>query len=147
MKQSFKAVIQRQKDLDAAYFEIPFDVEKTFGSKRVKVKATFDGTEYRGSIVNMGGCYMIGLTQALRKQIGKGPGDIVTVEVEKDTEERVVEIPGDLRNELKKSGLLLKFEKLSYTHRKEYVQWINEAKKQETRERRIVKTIESINKL
>lgn len=66
----FEAVIQKHPGKDATFIEIPFDVEETFGSKRVKVKAKFDEVEYRGSIVKMGvPCYMIGITKAIRKEL------------------------------------------------------------------------------
>lgn len=144
MKQTFRAVIRQQRDMDAAFVEVPFDVEKVFGAKRVKVKASFDGTEYRGSIVRMEGCYMIGLTKAVRKEIGKGPGDTVNVVIEKDTEERTIEVPADFNKALKKAGQLEMFNSLSYTHRKEYVRWIIEAKKEETRNSRIEKALTMI---
>ncbi|HCF48791.1 MAG TPA: hypothetical protein DER60_00825, partial [Syntrophomonas sp.] len=82
--QSFTAIVKKHEGINGAYVEIPFDVEEVFGAKRVKVKARFDGVEYRGSIVRMGGCYWIGLTQELRKTIAKNPGDSVQVEIEKD---------------------------------------------------------------
>ena len=96
MKQEFKAVIQQHADMNAAYIEPPFDVEEVFGSKRVKVLATFDGLEYRGSLVRMGGCYMLGMTQEIRKKIGKDFGDTIDVTIEKDEEERNVDTPSDL---------------------------------------------------
>ena len=85
----FDAIIQQVENKDATFIEIPFDVEKEFGAKRVKVKAKFDNVDYRGSIVRMGmPCFMIGLTKEIRKKIGKGIGDTVSVEIEKDEEER-----------------------------------------------------------
>ena len=142
MRQKFLAEIKKHEGINGAYVEIPFDVEAVFGGKRIKVKAYFDDKEYRGSIVRMAGCYMIGLTQALRKEIGKKPGDTVTVEVEKDEEERTVEIPEDFSFALKEApGALEYFEKLSFTHKKEYVQWIMAARKAETRVARIQKAI------
>lgn len=142
MRQKFLAEIKRHEGINGAYVEIPFDVEAVFGGKRIKVKAYFNGREYRGSIVRMAGCYMIGLTQALRKEIGKEPGDTVIVEVEKDEEERAIEIPEDLASKLKETpGALEYFEKLSFTHKKEYVQWIIGAKKVETRNERIQKAV------
>ena len=142
IRQRFLAEIKMHEGIDGAYVEIPFDVEAIFGGKRIKVKAYFDGREYRGSIVRMAGCYMIGLTQALRKEIGKEPGDTVIVEVEKDEEERAIEIPEDLASKLKETpGALEYFEKLSFTHKKEYVQWIIGAKKVETRNERIQKAV------
>ena len=71
MRQEFEAVIQQAGNINGAYIEPPFDVEQVFGAKRVKVRATFDGVEYRGSVVKMGGCYMLGITQEMRKKIGK----------------------------------------------------------------------------
>jgi len=66
--------------------------------------------------------------------------------VELDTEERVIEIPKDLLKEFRKDKEAKAFfDKLSFTHRREYVNWINEAKKEETRQKRIVKTIEMVN--
>ena len=142
MKQKFTAEIKKHEGIDGAYVEIPFDVEAVFGAKRVKVIAYFDGREYRGSIVRMSGCYMLGLTQVLRKEIGKNPGDLVTVEVEKDKKERVIEIPQDLLEALKEAPDGLEyFENLSYSHKKEYVQWITDAKKEETRKARIQKAV------
>ncbi len=101
MRQRFKAEIKKHEGIDGAYIEVPFDVEAVFGAKRVKVKAYFGGKEYRGSIVRMGGCYLLGIPKALRKEIGKNPGDIVDVELEKDEEERVAELPEDFENVLK----------------------------------------------
>lgn len=145
MRQKFIAEIKKHEGIDGAYVEIPFDVETVFGGKRVKVKAYFNGSEYRGSIVRMAGCYIIGLTQAIRKEIRKIPGDIVTVEVEKDEEERVIEIPEDFAREMKENPSTLEyFEKLSFTNKKKYVQWILSSKKAKTRKERIQKAISMI---
>lgn len=123
--------------------EIPFDVEKEFGAKRVKVNATFDALPYRGSIVRMSGCYLIGITQELRKRMGKGPGDTVRVTVEKDEEERNVELPEDFSALLSNHGdAMSTFDKLSFTKKKEYVTWITGAKKVETRDARIEKALQ-----
>lgn len=147
MKRKFSAEIKKHEGINGAYVEIPFDVESIFGTKRVKVKASFDGKEYRGSIVRMADCYMLGLTQSLRKDIGKDFGDTVTVEVEKDEEERTVVMPEDFLILLKTiPGALEYFEKLSYTHKKEYIQWIGSAKKAETRKNRIEKAVIMLSK-
>jgi Uncharacterized protein conserved in bacteria len=146
MKQEFSAVIQQHSNINGAYVEPPFDVETVFGAKRVKVKATFDGTEYRGSIVKMGGCYMLGMTQDIRKKIGKDFGDTVEVTVEKDEEERIVELPSQLAEAFEQNPEAKNtFEKLSYTGKREYVLWINDAKKEETRNSRIEKAIQLLN--
>lgn len=140
MKQEFKAVIKQHENKNAAYIEPPFDVNEVFGAKRVKVKATFDGTPYRGSIVYMGGCYLLGLTQDIRNKIGKGFGDEITVTVEKDEEERSVAIPEDFAEAMKNyDNALTNFGALSFTAQKEYVNWIISAKRPETRLDRIRK--------
>jgi len=109
-----------------------FDVQKEFGKKgQVKVKAYFDGFEYRGSLVKMGHhCHIIGLNNKIRGAINKTAGDIVNILIIEDTEVRKVEMPADLTMELaqnKEAGAV--FEKLSYTQRKENIEWIMSAKK------------------
>ncbi|MCL2852110.1 MAG: DUF1905 domain-containing protein [Defluviitaleaceae bacterium] len=84
----YDAAIQKAPDMDAAYVVFPFDIREVFGKGRVKVRATFDGEPYDGSIVNMGVknadgsvCYIIGITKAIRAKIGKQPGDTVRVTI------------------------------------------------------------------
>jgi len=138
----FKAIIKQHENLNASYIEPPFDVQEVFGSKRVKVKATFDGVQYRGSIVNMGGCYMLGLTQEIRKKIGKDFGDEIFVTIEKDVEERRVEVPEDFASAMKDTQAAANyFNTLSYTAQKEYVNWITSAKREATRSERILKAV------
>ena len=145
MKQEFTAVIKQHGSINGAYIEPPFDVKEVFGTKRVKVLATFDGEAYRGSLVSMGGCYMLGLTSEMRKKIGKDFGDSVKVTIEKDEEERIIEIPDDFLEALnQKPEALATFEKMSYTVKKAYVNRIANAKKVETRISRIEKSIEQL---
>jgi hypothetical protein len=135
-------MIKQHENLNAAYIEPPFDIKEVFGSKRVKVKATFDGIEYRGSIVNMGGCYMLGLTQEIRNKIGKSFGDEILVTVEKDEEERTVELPEDFQAAMNADEkAVATYNSLSYTAKKEYVTWVTSAKREETRKDRIVKAV------
>lgn len=146
-KYEFDARIIKQEGLDAGYVEFPYDVEKEFGKKgQVKVKAFFDGLLYRGSLAKMGHeRHIIGLTKDVRKKIGKNPGDMVHVIIEEDLEERTVDIPAEFREKLSADDAAMElFEKLSYTHKKEYVQWILSAKKEKTRMRRIEKAVEMI---
>jgi len=143
MSYKFEAIIKKVPDKDAAFIEIPFDVEKEFGAKRVKVKVKFDDIDYRGSIVSMGqGCYMIGITKAIRNQMGKGAGDSILVQVEKDEEVREVELPSDFKNELDQNEEALKFyNSLSYSAKRKYFQWITSAKKEETRSKRVTEAV------
>lgn len=149
MTQKFEAVIKKVPDKDATYIEIPFDVEQVFGAKRVKVKAKFDGVEYRGSIVKMGlDCHMLGMTKAIRKEIGKDVGDTVCVEVEKDEEVRTVELPEDLKAELTKNETANNFyNTLSYSNKRKYCMWIESAKKEETRNKRVLEAVKKLEKL
>jgi Domain of unknown function (DUF1905)/Bacteriocin-protection, YdeI or OmpD-Associated len=144
-KYRFKAEIQTGNG-GGAYVVFPYDVEKEFGSKgRVAVKATFNGVPYAGSLDKCGqGQHMLGLLKAIRKQIGRGRGDTVEVVVWKDEAERTVAVPAPFEELMRKERLLPFFEQLSYTHRKEYCRWITEAKKEETRTKRLAKAVEML---
>ena len=144
-KYKFKAKVQAGASGGAFVF-FPYDVEKEFGTKgNVPIKATFDGVSYQGSLLKYSHPrHVLGLLKSIREEIGKQAGDTVEVEVWKDEAVRAIEIPADFRNVLKKETLLPAFEKLSYTHRKEYCRWITEAKKEETRLRRLEKAVEML---
>ena len=80
MELKFSAMILQNKDMDAAYVEVPYDIKKIFGKGRLLVNASFDDIPYRGQVVKMGApCYIIGITKQIRRQIGKNFGDIVEV--------------------------------------------------------------------
>ena len=145
-KIEFSTKLIKVPGIDATFIRIPFDTEKEFGHKiRIKVKAWIDGQLYRGSIMNMGDGNMLGVTQEIRKKIGKNPGDSVRVIIEEDKEERTVEIPHDLAEVFRKNPEAAGyFNTLSYTNRKEYVRWVTEAKKSETRNTRLEKTVEML---
>lgn len=143
----FDAVIQSPPDAPkAAYIRVPFDVKAAFGTGAwVAVKGTFDGREYRGTIQPMTGGYVIGLSAGMRKMLGKNTGGTIHVTMERDTEERAVEVPADLLTALDgQPSARDYFNKLSYSHQKEYVKYITEAKKPETRARRVEKTVEML---
>ena len=146
-KQTFTATIQNAGG-GGAFVEVPFDVEERLGSKRPKIKALIEGVPYRGLLVRMGGPnHVLIILKGIREQIGKTFGDEVTITVEPDTEPRLIEVPKDLLKVLKKDKEAKAFfDKLSYTHQKEYVRWVEEAKKEETRQNRIVKTVEMLKK-
>ena len=129
-----------------AHVLFPYDVEKEFGTKgRVAIRATLDGLPYAGSLVKYGHpLHMLGVLKSIREQLGKEPGDMIDVVVWKDEEERAVAVPPEFQKLMAKEGVLKSFEKLSYTHRKEYCRWITEAKKEETRLRRVEKAIEML---
>lgn len=127
-----------------AMVEIPFSVEDAYGTRgQVMVKAAIDGQEYRGSVAPMGqGVHILGVRKAIRQAIGKDVGDLVTVSLERDTEARVVKAPPELAAALRADAeAQRRYDALSYTHRREFAEWVREAKKQETRDRRATRAI------
>ena len=148
MKQyKFKATIESAGEGGACVL-FPYDVEKAFGTRgRVPVKVSFDGVEYTGTMVKYGRPqHMLPMLKAIREKIGKGPGDTVSVVVERDEAVRTIEIPPAFKAALKREKMLEFFEGLSFTHRKEYIRWITEAKKEETRTARFAKSLEMLRK-
>ena len=144
-KITFETVLEKHENMDATGITIPFDVEKVFGAKRVPVIVSINGAKHRSTIIKMGGRYMVGVPKVFREAANVKAGETITVTLVKDSEKRTVEIPQDLAEALTKAGLTEVFAKMSYTHQKEYVNAINEAKKPETRTRRIEKAIELVS--
>jgi hypothetical protein len=133
-------------DRGGAFVPVPKEVVEALGGKgRIPVRATFDGIAYRGSIVSMGGQQVLGVLKAIRTELGKGPGDEVRVTVELD-EARTVNVPDDLREALSTAALTDRFTSLSYSHQREYVTWIDEAKRPATRARRIAETVQRVQR-
>jgi bifunctional DNA-binding transcriptional regulator/antitoxin component of YhaV-PrlF toxin-antitoxin module len=129
-----------------AYVRIPPDVvEALGGGGRIPVRATFDGIEYRGSIVRMGGHSVLGVLKEIREGLGKTHGDELEVTIARDEAERVVEIPIELAKLLEANPAARDaLEALSYSHRREHALHVAEAKKPETRERRARTTVEAL---
>lgn len=143
-KQAFETVLIKHDKLDATGIEIPFDVDAVFGAKRVPVKAVINGAEYQGSIVRMGGKYMLGVPKSFRQAAGIRAGEHIVVTIERDTEVRNVSAPDDFAEALVNASLKNAFDAMGYTHRKEHVRAIEEAQAPETRLRRIAKGVEMI---
>jgi Domain of unknown function (DUF1905)/Bacteriocin-protection, YdeI or OmpD-Associated len=142
--ESFDATIV-EADRGGAFVEVPPEVVGALGGKgRIPVRATFDGIAYRGSVVSMGGSKVLGVLKGIRVELGKHPGDIVSVTLEADRSERTVVIPEDLRAALDGAALTDRFASLSYTHQREYVTWIEEAKRPTTRARRVSETMDRL---
>jgi hypothetical protein len=145
-KHTFKATI-----IDAggggAFVEVPFDVKEAFGAKKPRVKAMIEGVPYRGLLTRMGGPnHILIILKGIREQIGKTFGDEIKVSVELDVEERVVTVPAELMRAFRANPEAGKaFGRLSYTHQKEYVTWIEDAKKEETRARRVARTVKMLD--
>jgi len=142
-KYKFDAEIREGRG-GGAYVVFPYDAEKEFGTNgKVPVNATIDGVPDKGGLFRMGTPHhMLGVPKAIRDQIGKQPGDTVAIVLWKDDQAREVAVPPELAARMKQAGVLEFFESLSFTHRKEYSRWIAEAKKDETRARRLDKAID-----
>jgi uncharacterized protein YdeI (YjbR/CyaY-like superfamily) len=125
---------------------VPFSVEKTFGAKdRVAVCGTINGVAYRSSILPRGdGTHYLAVNQTIRAAAEAGIGDMVNVVMEPDTAVRTVAVPPYLNKALIAAGQDVVFNALSYSHRKELVDWIAQAKKPETRARRIEKGLKML---
>jgi hypothetical protein len=110
----FKAKIEAG-DGGGAYVLFPYDTEKEFATKgKVAVNATFNGVPYAGSLIKYGQPqHMLGVLKSIREQVGKGPGDMIDVEIWRDEAPRVLEIPAAFQTRMKKEGLLPFFETLS----------------------------------
>jgi antitoxin component of MazEF toxin-antitoxin module len=126
--------------------DVPPDVVEALGGKgRIPVTATFDGVPYRGSIVRMGGGAVLGVQKSIMAEAGVSAGDTLTVVVRNDDAPREVEVPDDLAEALERNETARRaFEGLSFSHRREHVDAINEAKRPETRARRIERTIQTL---
>lgn len=143
----FRATIEPAEHGHGFVF-FPFDTKEEFGTRaQIRVKATFDGVPYAGTLVKYGPPqHMLPVLKSILQQIGKRPGDSIDVAIERDQSERTLEVPGDFAGSMEKAGVLAAFEKLSYTHRKEYCRSITEARREETRKRRISKAVEMLKK-
>jgi Bacteriocin-protection, YdeI or OmpD-Associated/Domain of unknown function (DUF1905) len=112
------------------------------GAKRFPVVARVNGYTWRTSVARMGGEFLLGLNRAVRAEAGVRAGDAVEVEIELDTAPREVVVPDTLADALARDvAARAAFDALSYTHRKEYARWIDEAKREQTRERRVSQTL------
>ncbi len=125
----------------ATYVVVPLDVPAVFGRARPPVRGTVNGAPFRSTITKYGGDdYYLVVNRQVREAAGAAAGDTVDVEVELDTKPRTVRVPKDLAAALDDEARAA-FDRMSYTHRKEYVNWITEAKREETRRRRIAKAV------
>ena len=143
MAKRFRAELIQDDNSSATAIDIPFDVQKVFGARgRVPVRGTVNGFPYRSSIFTMHGRHFMVVNKQMREGAKAQAGDLVSVIMERDDEPRAVEAPADLKRALKANkAAQAAWDKASFTHRKEYVQAIEDAKKPETRARRIEKAI------
>jgi thioredoxin-like negative regulator of GroEL len=127
------------------FVAVPTDVAAKLGLRGFpKIQAVIAGTPYRGSLMPMGdGTYCLGVLKSIQEAAGVGFGDTITVELGLDAAPRTVEVPTDLAKALKNDKKAADaWESLSYTNKKEHARALEEAKRPETRERRLASTLE-----
>jgi hypothetical protein len=130
----------------ATGFAVPDEVVSVLGAgKRPAVRVTIGQHTYRTTIASMGGRFLVPLSAENRAAAGVAAGDEVDVDIALDTSPRVVTVPADLAVALTRDDDARQFfESLAYTHRKEWVRWIEEAKTVQTRSSRIEKTVDAL---
>ena len=115
------------------------------GAKRFPVAATINNYTWRTTVTRMRGEFLLGLNREVRAGAGVEAGDTVQVEVALDAAEREVDVPAALARALEgDDAARAAFDGLAYTHRKEYARWVAEAKREETRERRVAQALEML---
>jgi uncharacterized protein DUF1905/bacteriocin resistance YdeI/OmpD-like protein len=147
-RQKFKVKLAGREGTEISAIVPPFDVAEVFGTRgRVPVKGTVNGAPYRSSLMNMGEGHMMVVNAELRAAAKCKAGDTVEVVMERDEVERNVEVPAYLLKIIENDVKAAEFwQRLSFTHKKEYVREIEGAKRPETRERRIAAMMDALRK-
>lgn len=115
------------------------------GAKRFPVVAAINGYEWRTSVTRMRGEFLVGLNREVREGAGVQAGDTVTLTLRLDTAPRDVEVPEALARALDAHpDVRAAFDNLAFTHRKEFARWIEEAKREDTRDRRVAQALDMI---
>ena len=143
---TFRTTIVR--DGSICFVPLTFDPKSVFGKVRVPVKVTLNGYTFRSTIAAMGGPPCIPLRKSNREAAGLEGGETIEVRLEVDTEERVIKPPADFVKALRTlPPAWERWGDLSYTHQREHVESIEEAKTAETRARRIARSAEVIRRM
>ena len=125
---------------------VPFDPKPIFGKVRAPVRVTLNGYSYRSTIAAMGGPLFIPLRRSHREAAGLEGDETLKITIELDTGIRDVAPPPDLAKALKGAGVWERWAELSFTHRREDVESVTEAKKPETRQRRIDAAVAALDR-
>ena len=144
----FNGVLKSEETASSNFWiDFPYSTEELFGvTGRVPINATFDGISYRGSLVKYKSTkHLLLIIKSISEQLNKKAGEIVAVTVELDTVERKVELARDILNKLKLHPVAMEtWSQLSYSHQREYHQWLESAAKPETRSRRAEKMLKML---
>jgi len=141
----FRAQLQPRGPAAAVVLDDAQVAEVGEGARRFPVVATVNGYTWRTSVARMGGEFLVGLSREVRQGAGVQAGDEVDVTIELDSAPRDVEVPEALAAALAADPpVKAVFESMAFTHRKEYARWVAEAKRDETRQRRVQQALEMI---
>jgi hypothetical protein len=133
--------------LEKGFVQLPFDVPREFGRARPPVKVTINGYTYRSTVCVYGGEYFIPVRKSNQEAARLKPGELCKVTIASDTEIRDVDPPPDLKAALARyPAAKARWAKLSFSNKKEHAQALLEAKKPETRARRLRKTLDTLGK-
>jgi hypothetical protein len=139
----YKTTIVREGSM--CFIPVPFDPKTVFGKVRAPVKVTLNGYSYRSTIAAMGGTTCIPLRKSNREAARLEGGETLEVRLDLDEETREVTPPPDLVKALRGTPPAWdRWQELSFTHQREYVQSLEDAKKPETRARRIENAVRAI---
>lgn len=148
MRRTFRAKLEAEGPGGAwTYMRIPFDVAEAYGTRaRMSVKGTINGFPFRSSILPTGdGGHHMMVNRQMQAGAGARPGDAVRVEMDEDRTPRVVVAPAELRRAFAKSpAAAAAYAALAPSHKKAFAEWIREAKRPETKARRVEKTVEKL---
>jgi bifunctional DNA-binding transcriptional regulator/antitoxin component of YhaV-PrlF toxin-antitoxin module len=145
-EQRFTAELADSGRAGGRWIEIPFDARAEFGEARAPVAGTVNGESFRARLSVYGGRTYLGLRKEVREAAGIDVGDAVEVVIDRDDAPREVSVPDALAKALASDPEAKEaFDGLAFTHRKEYAVWIAEAKREETRARRVQKALEMLH--
>jgi hypothetical protein len=137
--------VQLYREGRMPFIPVPFDPKAVFGKVRAPLKVTLNGYTYRSTISSMGGSACIPLRKSHRDAAGLAGNETLKVQIELDTEAREVEMPEDLKRALGSDEAALEnWQALSYSAKREHVEAIRGARKEETRARRLSRIIHSL---
>ena len=141
----FTATLEDSARGGGRWLVVPFDAREQFGQARPPVRGTVNGTPFRGRLAVYGGVTVLGLRREIRAAAAIDVGDSVAVELDLDDAPRAVELPPELEAALAADAeLRAAFDALAFTHRREYAEWVAEAKRQATRDARAAKALQML---
>jgi Bacteriocin-protection, YdeI or OmpD-Associated/Domain of unknown function (DUF1905) len=143
MAERFEAVVSAEAS--GTFVEVPLDVPAVFGRVRAPVRVTINGWTWRSTVMRYGERYYLGVNARNREGAGVAAGDRVEVLLELDAEPRDVAVPADLADALAAAGLRDAWDACSYSHRREWADAIESAKRPETRTRRVARAVASVS--